>query len=133
MSGKRAYIQANQDWLSAKAREADVHEITSGVYYRVLASGEDCSRHPQPSSIITAHYTGRTIDGRTFDTSVGSSPLVIRLRQLIPGWIVAMQQMSVGDKWEIYLSTEMGYGKLSQSGIPAGSTLIFEVELLQFT
>jgi len=46
------------------------------------------------------------------------------------GWIIAMQQMHIGDKWEIYIPAEMGYGKFSQPGIPGGSTLIFEIELL---
>ena len=44
--------------------------------------------------------------------------------------IIAMQQMHIGDKWEIYIPAEMGYGKFSQPGIPGGSTLIFEIELL---
>ena len=44
-------------------------------------------------------------------------------------WIIAMQQMCVGDKWEVYIPAEMGYGKFSQPGIPGGSTLIFEIEL----
>ena len=48
----------------------------------------------------------------------------------IEGWIIAMQQMCVGDKWEVYIPAEMGYGKFSQPGIPGGSTLIFEIELL---
>ena len=45
-------------------------------------------------------------------------------------WIIAMQQMHIGDKWELYIPAEMGYGKFSQPGIPGGSTLIFEIELL---
>ncbi len=53
----------------------------------------------------------------------------MRLRDLIQGWIIALQQMRVGDKWEIYLPAEMGYGRLSQPGIPGGSVLIFEIEL----
>ena len=50
---------------------------------------------------------------------------------MIEGWIIAMQQMHIGDKWELYIpAAEMGYGKFSQPGIPGGSTLIFEIELL---
>ena len=55
---------------------------------------------------------------------------VLKSGDLIDGWIVAMQQMHVGDQWELYIPAEMGYGKFSQPGIPGGSTLIFEVELL---
>ena len=79
---------------------------------------------------MTAHYTGRTIDGRQFDSSYGSTPLAIRLSDPIEGWIIAMQQMCVGDKWEVYIPAEMGYGNFSQPSIPGGSTLIFEIELL---
>ena len=80
---------------------------------------------------MIAHYTGRTIDGRQFDSSRGGAPLAIRLCDLIEGWIVAMQQMCVGDKWEVYIPAEMGYGKFSQPGIPANSTLVFEIELFR--
>ena len=80
--------------------------------------------------MITAHYTGKTIDGKVFDSSKGGAPLAIRLSELIDGWIIALQNMTIGDKWEIYIPAEMGYGKYSQPGIPAYSTLIFEIELL---
>lgn len=56
--------------------------------------------------------------------------LAYRLSELIESWIIALQQMHIGNKWEIYISAEMSYGKFSQPGIPAGSTLIFEIELL---
>ena len=55
---------------------------------------------------------------------------VLKQSDLIDGWIIAMQKMHVGDQWELYIPAEMGYGKWSQPGIPGGSTLIFEVELL---
>ena len=95
-----------------------------------MAEGKADGRHPDPRSIVTVHYTGRTIDGKQFDSSRGGVPPAFRLSDLIGGWIVAMQQMCVGDKWEIYIPAEMGYGKFSQPGIPGGSTLVFEIELL---
>lgn len=127
---KREYAQANIDWLAAKSKENGVKPLPKGIYYKVLAEGNAEGKHPTPRSIVTAHYTGRTIDGKQFDSSCGGAPLAIRLCDLIEGWIVAMQQMKVGDKWEVYIPADMGYGKFSQPGIPAGSTLIFEIELL---
>ena len=56
-------------------------------------------------------------------------PIAFRLNDLIEGWIIAMRQMCVGDKLEVYLPAEMAYGNYSQPGIPGGSTLIFEIEL----
>lgn len=127
---KRQYAQANKDWLQTKVREDGVKALSKGIYYKVLAEGNGDGIHPSPRSIVTAHYTGRTIDGRQFDSSSGGAPLAIRLCDLIEGWIIAMQQMCIGDKWEVYIPAEMGYGKYSQPGIPAGSTLIFEIELM---
>ena len=127
---KREYAQVNKNWLTNKAQEEGVKPLPKGIYYKVLAEGKDDGKHPMPRSIVTAHYTGRTIDGKQFDSSRGGAPLAIRLCDLIEGWIIAMQQMCVGDKWEVYIPAEMGYGKFSQPGIPGGSTLIFEIELL---
>lgn len=127
---KGAYAQSNQAWLATKAQEKGVKALPKGIYYKVLAEGKQDGRHPSPRSIITAHYTGKTIDGKQFDSSRGGAPLAIRLCDLIDGWIIALQQMCVGDKWEVYIPAEMGYGRFSQPGIPGGSTLIFEIELL---
>lgn len=127
---KREYAQANRKWLMEKAKEEGVKALPKGVLYKILAEGENNGMHPTTRSIVTAHYTGRTIDGKEFDSSRGGAPLAIRLCDLIEGWIIAMQQMSVGDKWEVYIPAEVGYGKFSQPGIPGNSTLIFEIELI---
>ena len=127
---KKEYAQLNKAWIEAKAQEEGVKALPRGIYYKVLAEGQNDGRHPSPRSIVTAHYTGWTINGKKFDSSRGGAPLAIRLCDLIEGWIVAMQQMCVGDRWKVYIPAEMGYGKFSQPGIPAGSTLIFEIELL---
>lgn len=127
---KRDYIQTNKAWLEAKARQEGVKALPKGIYYKVLNEGNPNSEKPTARSIITAHYTGRTINGKPFDSSRGGAPLACRLCDLIEGWIISIQQMHIGDKWEIYIPAEMGYGRFSQPGIPGGSTLIFEVELL---
>ncbi len=127
---KREYAQANKDWILQKSREEGVKSLPKGICYRVLAEGKADGKHPTLRSIVTVHYTGRTIDGQQFDSSLGGVPLAIRLCDLIEGWIIAMQRMCVGDKWEVYIPAEMGYGKFSQPGIPGNSTLIFEIELL---
>ena len=139
---KREYIQSNKDWLEAK--EEGVKALPKGIYYKVLSEGNQDSPKPMVRSIITAHYTGKTIDGKQFDSSRGGVPLACRLCDLIEGWIIAIQQLHIGDKWaldlwslatnvtqELYIPAEMGYGKFSQPGIPGGSTLIFEIELFR--
>ena len=127
---RQEYVQANRDWLVAKSREERVMPLPKGVFYKVIAEGRNDGKHPNLRSVVTAHYTGWTIDGRKFDSSRGGTPIAFRLNELIEGWIVAMQHMCIGDKWELYIPAEMGYGKFSQPGIPGGSTLVFEIELL---
>lgn len=127
---KREYIEANKRWLEEKKKEEGVKGLEKGVMYKVIKQGEGSGASPSSRSIVTVHYTGRTINGRKFDSSLGGVPLACRLCDLIEGWIIALQQMHVGDKWELYLPADVAYGKFSQPGIPGGSTLVFEVELL---
>ena len=127
---KQDYIQKNREWLTIKANEEDVKPLAKGMYYKVIRKGKNDGVHPSPRNVITAHYTGWTINGKKFDSSRGGIPLAMRLRDLIEGWTIAMQLMCVGDRWELYFPAELGYGKFSQPGIPGGSTLIFDVELL---
>lgn len=130
MAKKKDYAEDNRRWLSSKAQEEGVESLPKGIYYRVVKRGSDDGRHPSPDSVVTVHYTGRTINGRKFDSSRGGVPVAFRLRDLIEGWIIAIQRMCVGDVWEVYIPAEMGYGRFSQPGIPGGSTLVFEIELI---
>ncbi len=72
---KRAYIQENKDWLIAKSKEEGVMALPKGIYYKVLNKGDQSSAQPTARSIVTAHYTGRTINGKQFDSSRGGVPL----------------------------------------------------------
>lgn len=129
-SNRKEYTQANLNWLASKSKETGVSPLPKGICYKSLAEGRADGKHPGPRSIVTVHYTGRTIDGRIFDDTRGGIPAALRLSDLIDGWIIALQRMCIGDRWEIYIPAEMGYGKFSQPGIPGGSTLIFDIELL---
>ena len=112
MANKREYAAANKRWLEEKSQEEGVKALPKGIYYKVLAEGKNDGVHPSPRSIVTAHYTGRTIDGKQFDSSRGGAPLAVRLCDLIEGWIIAMQHMCVADKWEVYIPSDMGHQSL---------------------
>ncbi len=124
------YIQKNRQWLADKATEDGVHALDKNIFYKVIKKGRPDAPKPNRNSVVTVHYVGKTINGKTFDSSRGGAAPAMRLRDLIQGWIIALQQMHVGDRWEIYLPAEMGYGRFSQPGIPGGSTLIFDIELM---
>ncbi len=127
---KQEYIESNREWIRHIAAQPGVTSLDRGIYYKVLKKGNKNGISPNRNSVVTVHYTGKTINGRTFDNSRSGVAPAFRLRDLIPGWIIALQKMQVGDKWEVYIPAEQGYGKISQPGIPGGSTLIFEIELL---
>ena len=130
MANKKEYAAKNLAWLEEKSKEEGVKPLAKGIYYKVIKSAEKSDKHPTPRNIITAHYSGYTINGKKFDSSRGGAPLAMRLSDLIEGWIIALGHMSVGDRWEIYLPANCDYGRFSQPGIPAHSTLIFDIELL---
>ena len=115
---------------STKGKRARSLSSRQGHFYKVIKSGNANGRTPNRNSVVTAHYIGKTINGKVFDSSRGGVAPAFRLRDLIPGWIIALQQMKVGDKWELYIPAEQAYGRFNQPGIPGGSTLIFEIELL---
>lgn len=127
---KQEYIQKNQKYLEDKANEPGIHTLDKGILYKIIKTGNTQTPTPNRNSVITVHYTGRTINGKTFDTTRSSTPAAFRLRDLIPGWIIPLQQMHPGDRWEIYIPASQAYGKTTQPGIPGGSTLIFDIELL---
>lgn len=126
---KEDYIEKNREWLRAKSAEEGVKPLDKGIYYKVLSKGKG-GVSPNRGSVVVAHYTGKLINGKKFDSSRGSTAPAFRLRDLIPGWQIALQQMRPGDRWEVYIPAEQGYGKRSQPGIPGGSTLVFDIELI---
>ncbi len=126
---KQEYIENNRRWLRDKAAEPGVVQLDKGVCYKVIKKGRPDGAVPGRGSVVTVHYTGKTINGKTFDSSRGGVAPAFRLRDLIPGWGIALTKMHVGDRWEVYIPAEQGYGKFNQPGIPGGSTLIFDIEL----
>lgn len=82
---------------------------------------------------MKVHYTGKLIDGTVFDSSVErGEPATFGVTQVIPGWVEALQMMSAGSKWRLYIPSELAYGPNGAGGvIGPHSTLIFDVELLE--
>lgn len=131
MSKKSDYKLRNQAFLREYAQQPEVHQLPKGVLYKVLQSGLEEGRQPNLRSVVCVHYSGRLINGRVFDDSrKDQCPAAFRLFEVIEGWQIALSAMHVGDRWEIVLPAEMGYGSRGDSEIPGNSTLIFDVQLL---
>ena len=125
------YRIANEEFLSQKAQEEGIIALDSGILLRQLEKGAGDKR-PQLNSVVFVHYTGRLIDGTVFDTTEGQPiPACFRVRELIVGWQAALLRMHAGDKYEVFIPAKYGYGSMKLDGIPAWSTLCFELELLK--
>lgn len=89
--------------------------------------------HPKATDVVTVHYTGTLLDGTKFDSSVDrGEPTTFPLNQVIPGWTEAIQLMSKGSKAKLIIPSSLGYGPRGGGPIPPFSTLVFEVELIDF-
>ncbi|MCE8029724.1 FKBP-type peptidyl-prolyl cis-trans isomerase [Billgrantia desiderata] len=122
-------LAEGQAFLAENGEREEVTTTDSGLQYEVLESGDGES--PGPSSHVEVHYEGTLVDGTVFDSSLErGQPLSFRVDQVIEGWQEALQLMSVGDTWMLFIPPELGYGAQGQGPIGPNETLIFRVELL---
>ena len=116
-------------FLEQNKQKDGVMTTESGLQYLILSEGR--GNNPTLNDNVTVHYHGTLIDGTIFDSSVDrKQPATFPLNGVIPGWQEALQMMSVGSKWKIFIPSELAYGESGAGAISPNSTLIFEVELL---
>jgi len=123
-------------FLEENAKKEGVITLASGLQYKVLRAGEG-SDHPTVSSPCECHYEGRTAkdwpSGEKFDSSYDrGSPTTFAPNQVIGGWTEAMQLMVEGDKWEMYIPSELAYGDGGRPPkIGGGDVLVFTMEIIK--
>jgi FKBP-type peptidyl-prolyl cis-trans isomerase len=118
-------------FLAENSKKEGVHQTFSGLQYEILTAGDGAK--PGATDTVTVHYHGTLIDGTVFDSSMlRGTPATFGVHQVIPGWTEALQLMSVGSKFRLYIPQELSYGANPHPGGPIQpfSALIFEVELL---
>jgi len=107
----------------------NVVELPDGLRYEILKPGDGTA--PKPTDMVKVNYTGTLLNGSVFDSSVQrGQPMDIGLDKVIPGWTEGLQKTSKGGKIKLYVPPQLGYGDDGRPGIPPGSVLIFEIELL---
>lgn len=127
----KASIEAGDKFRANYEKKAGVKKTNSGLLYKIEKAGEGAS--PKPTDTVKVHYKGTLTDGTVFDSSYErKEPIEFQLNQLIPAWIEAIPMMKKGGKMEIVVPPKLGYGDRDAGKIPANSTLIFEIELLDF-
>lgn len=123
---------AGAEFLAENAEREEVTETESGLQYEVL-SETDSGKSPTAQDTVKVHYHGTLVDGTVFDSSVDrGEPIEFPLSGVIKGWTEGVQLMTEGDKYKFYIPSDLAYGDRGAGPkIPGGSTLIFEVELLE--
>ena len=121
---------AGKAFLEENAKKEGVKVLPSGLQYKVITEGN--GPVAKATDQVKVHYEGRLIDGTVFDSSYKrGQPTSFAPNQVIKGWTEALTMMPVGSKWQLYIPQELGYGSRDMGQIPAYSTLIFDVEVLE--
>jgi FKBP-type peptidyl-prolyl cis-trans isomerase len=123
-------IEAGEKFLTANKTKAGVKTTASGLQYEVIKEGT--GPKPGETDSVVCHYKGTLLDGTQFDNSYDrGQPITFTVNGVIKGWTEALQLMPAGSKYKLYIPHELAYGVNEVGNIPAGSLLIFEVELLE--
>jgi FKBP-type peptidyl-prolyl cis-trans isomerase FklB len=120
-----------QEFMAENKTKPGVVTTASGLQYIVLKEGTG----PKPilTDKVKCDYEGKLLDGTVFDSSIKSGkPVEFNVNGVIKGWTEALQLMNTGSKWRLFVPSDLAYGD-QQAGpdIKPGSTLIFDVELLE--
>ena len=125
----KANLKEGAAFLETNGAKEGVVTTESGLQYKIITAGTGVK--PYKESTVEVHYAGRLLDGTEFDSSIKRGlPVKFGVTQVIPGWTEALQLMTEGSKWELYIPADLGYGAGGQGPIGPNSVLIFEVELL---
>jgi len=118
-------------FMAENKKKAGVKVTPSGLQYIVLKQGT--GKKPTANDQVKVHYVGTLIDGTKFDSSYDrGQPAQFPLNGVIKGWTEALQLMTVGSKYKLFIPPELGYGEQDPPGpIGPNSTLVFEVELVE--
>ncbi len=124
-------IEKGRKFLEENGKKENIVTLPSGLQYEVIKEGN--GKKPKATDRVRCHYEGTLINGTLFDSSIQrGEPAVFGVNQVIAGWVEALQLMSEGAKWRLFIPSDLAYGANGAGEmIPPHSTLIFEVELIE--
>jgi FKBP-type peptidyl-prolyl cis-trans isomerase FklB len=121
---------AAKEFLARNAAEKGVKKTASGLQYKVIVPGNLKAPSPKPDGAVVVRYQGRLLDGTQFDSSHEEGGAQLALTGVIKGWQEALPIMKPGAKWQLFIPPDLAYADHFKPGIPSGSLLIFDVELV---
>ena len=117
-------------FLAENANKEGVVVTASGLQYEIIETGS--GKTPSATDTVVTHYAGTFLDGSEFDSSIKrGEPLSFPVNGVIAGWTEALMLMQEGDKWRLFVPSDLAYGPSGVGPIPPNSTLIFEVQLIE--
>lgn len=124
-------LEEGYSFLMENSQKKGINETDSGLQYKILKEGY--GGNPTMDDVVKCHYHGILLDGTVFDSSIERGQAAIfPVNGVIQGWAEALQMMSVGSKWRLFVPSDLAYGTEGAGGlIGANATLIFDVELLE--
>ena len=127
----KAKMAEGQKYLDDNKKKEGIQVTSTGLQYKIIKSGDGAS--PKATSEVSVHYEGKLTNGKVFDSSVQrGQPASFPLNRVIPGWTEALQRMKVGDKWQLFIPSNLAYGEEGRAPvIGPNEVLVFEVELLE--
>ena len=129
MNAGKKNIEVGEKFLAENSKKEGVMVTESGLQYKVIAEGN--GKKPTVTDTVETHYEGKTLDGKTFDSSYKrGKTATFALNGVIKGWTEALQLMAEGSEYELYIPAELAYGATGSGAIGPYSTLIFRVKLI---
>ncbi|MDA3881855.1 MAG: FKBP-type peptidyl-prolyl cis-trans isomerase [Bacteroidales bacterium] len=123
-------VVQGQSFLKENKKNKDIQVTSSGLQYKIIKAGN--GQQPTAKDKVTVHYKGSLLDGTEFDSSYKrGKPATFGVTQVIPGFSEALQLMSPGAHYIVYIPQELAYGSRSTGQIEPYSTLIFEIEMIE--
>lgn len=121
--------KVGEEFLAANKKKEGIQSTASGLQYKVETKGT--GKMPTSSDTVVCHYRGTLIDGTEFDSSYKRGQTAeFPVTGVIKGWTEALLMMPVGSKWKLFIPSDLAYGERAQRNIPANSTLLFDIELV---
>lgn len=122
-------MEIEKPFYEELAKNENVKKTASGLYYEITKAGSQ--EHPASNSDVKVDYTGALINGDVFDSShKRGEPITFNLQGVISGWREGLQLVGKGGSIRLYIPPQLAYGNQDIPGIPPGSTLVFDVDLI---
>ena len=124
-------LHVGKKFLEENSEKPGVVETKSGLQYQVLKRGD--GKTPGAKDKVTVHYEGTLLSGEVFDSSYQRGESIsFGVNQVIEGWQEALQLMTEGSVWMLYIPSDLAYGERGTFGaIGPNETLVFKVELIK--